>query len=258
MEVWIASHLTSSTNWLLDAIKSASKYKVIVSISGDPKCIDAIIAQCPPNATIKVRTERQFQMDHYKLLLDETKLQDEDLVIFLDDDDLLLKVPDNITVGCIGYQYIGVDPDNTSRYKFNDIANSENISDIIHNNKMLIEQDFSGTMLSIKYSRKYFKTRKSIAQQLEDVELMNFIEDLPGVTILKTPNTFHRIKEGPSLWSTEVINIVQEEQKRIEESKGKLIEIEKKLQLIQEQQREIAELHQKFRDLGIELDPRRM
>lgn len=117
-QVWIASHLTSSKQnpWLLSAIQSCESLPVILSISGQTEYLDGFLENVRKNKDMFVNVKwtirkKMYQFDHLAQICNESKLTENDIVIFLDDDDILLNVNTPIfdTVNAyLGYQILGI------------------------------------------------------------------------------------------------------------------------------------------------------
>ena len=204
-EVWIASHLTSDLQctWLCEAIKSCGELSVVVSLSGSEEYISKFKELYVPKDSHKIHFRtKKYQFDHLSSICSESTLDDHDIVIFLDDDDLLLKHDKSSqdVNAYLGFQYIGIDAKNNVA-DFNKNATNGNINKYISESHSVLikDYDFSGTTVKFGYIKYYFEhQREKYMSPLEDVHFMKCIESVPNFIVLSEPNIFRRIKGEPS------------------------------------------------------------
>lgn len=230
--VWISSVCLSARGieYLEEAIKSClalnvrRSLQIILSIFTDQdlSSVKELLNSC--DHQIFIRDEKLSQFEHIETLSKELQLNDDDWIIFLDDDDLFLEntfdhLSEEIN-GYVGYQYIpenhGYIIDGSINLTF---SGAKNFIELIENLMMKV-CDFSGTTLRFKYVKEFFKQRKvkkrdlddvldkwfhDSSESLSDIKFMKFIEKkVPNVISLKSlnvkPFVFHRLKDNPSIW----------------------------------------------------------
>ena len=239
INIWICSVITSKTNlfYLYNAIVS------IIIQTAKPRLVLSIYSTVPldsiykllanyNNSDIIVRTSPLSQFEHIKSLVETQNLADEEFVVFCDDDDLILELPKELNSdinGFVGYQFIGQD------IKGNIIPGQEDativsVGNLIrqYHSTMIWADDFSGTSIRFKYLKQYFNTVHltipKVVRQLEDTDLMKFIEDKVPNTInfvknkreTAVPFVFHRLKSNGSMWqsnlSSDILESIREYQ----------------------------------------------
>lgn len=232
INVWISSVCIDDKciNYLMNAIASTLVFreldKIVISIYTvhdltpvlnvlkDVKDTEGI------NYQVIIRDTMIPQFEHIKLLTYEQSLNDDDWVIFLDDDDMYIIDPseylrDDVS-GFVGYQLI---PENnegilTESYDLN-IFNLHEFVRLNYRNMLWVD-DFSGTSIRYKYLKLYFgdNYKPFFPRSLEDTNFMNFVEKkTDNPLIIKNiprsmPFIFHRIKENPSLWKSNLVKDV--------------------------------------------------
>lgn len=142
---------------------------------------------------------RRLQFEHFRALMPTmiSVMKPSDMIMFMDDDDLLLNLPRGWTekVPRVGRQWIGVDVPSDVRLES------------LHEYPMeQIDDDFSGTICRFQHIQDYFKVypvNESAARALEDVEFMKFLEEMENSEeeTSSEPYIFRRIKEEGSAWA---------------------------------------------------------
>lgn len=224
VEVWIASVCSNSlaVNFLREAVLSAliQKLNPIIRISiyccEDLDPIYNLIKDHKDRIFIYKQDKMLSQFDNLEFLLLNSKLSNEDWVIFLDDDDIMLEnMSDKLSKeinGFVGYQYVGVTLDDKI-IADNETVTLKNVKRFISDNKDILEaDDFSGTALRFQYIQEYFKNHRcsKITQMLEDTNFMKFIEEkVPKIGNYRNlePFIFHRIKTN-SIWREQLTRIL--------------------------------------------------
>lgn len=167
---------------------------------------------------IILRDNQCTQFEHIRLLTNElnNKINDDDWIVFLDDDDLMLNhsldlLSDKID-GYIGYQYIPVIESSDKSQLVIEGSHDLTIDEVYnfistHEHLMLKIEDFSGTSIRFKYLKRYLHYKIGIKMSiLEDVRFMKYVERLScaiqpfKLEKMTEPFVFHRIKREKSIW----------------------------------------------------------
>jgi len=157
---------------------------------------------------VTIQNHVMTQFEHIRYLLCNNNFQLEDMIMFLDDDDLLLDIPEEISKGLpiSSLQWLPLrheDIDGSKEYYLADFRDNQ------HNLSQWDQVcDFSGYCLSYKDMLGYSTPANAIAS-MEDLELMNYIDKLPLMKKIEYPYIFHRchneMGEG-SKWMQDVTN----------------------------------------------------
>lgn len=213
-EIWIASYIPNKIGWkylkwTLESCKVFTNISIHISIFYDDLNIDEL-KSIIPNINIYQQKEKVTQFDGYDTIYNTRKNcgNPEDIILFLDDDDLLLpnafdELLNDISIGGkVGLQYLPLkDADDYCNITINQLSkfietNADNIE---------LVDDFSGTVIRRKYLDDFFKD-DSLASKLikvfgvYDTQFMNYVESLPNGGISNIPTVYHRIKEYKSPW----------------------------------------------------------
>lgn len=223
--IWITSHIDSLERLeilklTLDSISRQKIDLVVISISFESDLnFDSNIVKLELLEFIQTiqfvfifSESKLFQFGHYRKIYELYKIEQNNRVIFLDDDDLLLSLPDeyNSDKNVLSKQYIN----KTYEQKhFNvDQINSSDKSNF-H-----IDTDFSGCSCLISKLGSYFKlNRDIIADSLEDTKFMEFLQNDTHL-IPEIPFIFHHIWYTSCTWKMDLliqINKMKSEIKRL-------------------------------------------
>ena len=226
INIWISSVCLGeqSLSYLLYTVESllhlSKHFTIYISIytDNDLTSLYSVLNRGDKPYYVTLRDQPYRQFEHIKLLTQEVSnvLNDDDWIVFLDDDDLMLynslDLLDDKISGYIGYQYIPViEHSDKSQQVIEDSydVTIDNVYDFIIKNEdvMVKADDFSGTAVRFRYLKKYMGYRVGIKMRImEDVRFMNYVERLPSVIYqhkmvkLTQPFVFHRIKRHKSLW----------------------------------------------------------
>lgn len=211
--IWIASHIDSleRLEMLKLTLDSVSKQKidlVVISISFernlnlDSNIVKLELLEFIKNITfIFVFSEVKLkQFEHYRKIYELYKDEQNNRVIFLDDDDLLLSLPDEYDSdkNVLSKQYINKTYE--QKYFNVDQINSSDKS------KFHIDIDFSGCSCLIFKLESYFNLKSDIiADSLEDTKFMKFLQNDIHL-IPETPFIFHRVWYSSCTWKTDLLN----------------------------------------------------
>lgn len=217
MHVWISSVVSTiqDLDYLHSAIESVArlrpKPKLVLSLYSTLS-LDRL-SRTRLEYKVVVRNRVYSQFEHIEALVQTQDVDDEDFIMFLDDNDILLRntsahIRPGVN-GFIGYQLLGLDC-NGEMIPGAEIATIDTINNLIitHYREMQKANGFSGTALRFKYLKEYFEQEhpnvSGFHRQVEDILLMKFIEEkVPGVIdIHDVPFVFRRIKTTRSLWTT--------------------------------------------------------
>lgn len=221
-EIWIASYVFNIKGWeylkwTLENCCSIKKASIHLVIHCPGFNINELIL-INDNITIYEQSERFNQLDGYEIIYHKRKLccNPDDIVLFLDDDDLILpnafnEMLSDINIdGRIGLQLLPINNNDEV------LPGASNVTlgtlfDFIKNNKGLVQfvQDFSGTVTRHKFLGGFFDVKNEFGKlmrciNLGDITFMNYIEALPHSGISRTPTIYHRIKEYQSQWITDL------------------------------------------------------
>ena len=166
-------------------------------------------AQCHYHLEIMYKSKRLCQFDHLQSLFEHVEPYDHDLIMFMDDDDLLLSFPALALAGPVrGFQWIPYDD------------NVPDMAQINHEYDGYAKTcysgvDFSGYTMKSYLAKTYFDKRcrdnycgepgtelhelRSIAKNLEDCPFMHFSDDNDAIAP-DMPFVFHRLWENPRSW----------------------------------------------------------
>ena len=224
-EIWIASYISELQGWtyLKYALESCSKFHPKASIYLVINCngFDIEELKSITNLTIYEQTQRINQMDGYEIIYHQRKLtgSPEDIILFLDDDDIILPCAFNYMLenpehqGQVGLQILPL----FNNHHINGCSdvNVDTISDFLakYEAQCQIVDDFSGTTLRRKYLDGFFNRPKDLSTLLirnvgiGDTELMNYVEGLGGIS--KLPTIYRRIKPYQSSWRIDYYKIAE-------------------------------------------------
>lgn len=225
-EIWISSHITEQEglNYLRWCYESTKQHNATLVISYSGLMLDNI------DAVLYKHEKQLFQFEHIKFIWEQRKniLEPDAIILFLDDDDMLLSKSD------VEYTDVG-----GNRYKFSDpfeeILSDSNIPgltgkqilgidglDITMNNidnfcndRKEIVSDFSGTIIRKKYLDTFLSilalreknTTGTLASKVGnllggmlDIQFMNYIERIPNGRDANNVTVYHRLKSFQSEW----------------------------------------------------------
>lgn len=227
--MWIVCAYTPTRkNYLYNAILSAlnipNVVNVAISISIERQHLDGDDAPMYPSDErltvypVDAVPRHPTQFEHIARLVDVHDGREAiQWITFLDDDDLLLPsiaayyVPSSNAF--IATQYVTVSLNNDHVHDtLAEGATATNVVELLdkHGQECLIAHDFSGTSARLHVVQEYFSTRNrsTVADHLEDVKFMHWLETRPTVLAKNTiePVAFHRVTSGAanSLWRREV------------------------------------------------------
>jgi hypothetical protein len=210
-------------NAIASTLVIKSQYKIVISIytTFDMTEVVKLLDDIGISYELILRVDRLDQFEHIRLLTEGQRLNDDDWVIFLDDDDMFVLDPSKYLLddvsGFVGYQFIPESSEGVISESYD--LNIRGLHDFVkkYYKSMLWEDDFSGTSIRYKYLKSYFNQdyKPVFPRSLEDTKFMDFVER-ETVNPLKlkdmadaTPFIFHRLKDVPSLWTTNLIDDVR-------------------------------------------------
>lgn len=161
-----------------------------------------------PNVKIFFHNERKSQFEHLNFILmniiNRDDLDDNGLITFLDDDDILLSLPNK---ECQGVQYLV----NDQEYR-NHLHKKDEINRLFKE----IVIDFSGYTLNVKNVYNYFNNRKpkifipelrilqNAAVNMEDITFMKYSDKIikdKNDNLDTKPFVIHRLWDNPQSWN---------------------------------------------------------
>jgi hypothetical protein len=215
---WTASHVNHRARLeLMDLMLESVTRGVslaLVSISYDEKMKKDVdnwtqkLSKTYSNVIFFIHHSQMLQFNHLEHLCNICNCDDNDMILFMDDDDLLLALPSlNDSINIIkGYQYVPVDERGCQSR--DDKTPNMNVSQILEiipefESKWSKEIDFSGYIARYDIVRRYFAKRKKTTGQMnpieklinsmEDTTFMDYLDDQPAVFKTKDPIVFHRV-----------------------------------------------------------------
>jgi hypothetical protein len=226
-EIWIASHITQPEginylHWCLDSIKNDAIIVISSSSSLELNIFKDVI--------LYKHQDQMKQFQHIKYIWNQRKdiLPEDSVILFLDDDDMLLSksnieykdnknrtftfsdpfeeiLANSNIPGLSGLQILGLENNkNWSNLTIDMIPSFCEIT------KRELVSDFSGTVIRKKYLEQYLSTLNfsesahndvfNLLYNLIDCMFMKFIESLPNGREANNVTVFHRVKCYKSEW----------------------------------------------------------
>lgn len=224
-EIWISSHITQieGLNYLNWCIESTLPYvkqgaQLVISASGLlPKNIDNII--------LYKHEKRLSQFEHIKFIWSQRKdiLSEDTIILFLDDDDMLLQKSDTEYIGC--KQFKGYMELTDLSYKFSDpfeeILSDPNIPGLtglqilgwseikdwsnitidkiplfLEDYKRELVSDFSGTVIRKKYLDQYLSKLKISDKSFDEPIFNDIVKVLGNLTDVMFMNFIEKLPLG--------------------------------------------------------------
>lgn len=236
---WTASHVEGKArlgtlSMMIESLVANKVNVMQMSISTVPDMLELtkefmdMLQSCYTNLSVTIHPKKMCQFDHLEYLYKNFDGAGDDMILFMDDDDLLLRNPhwplaghplgvwqDHTVISSL--QYIPTDGDGS-------VVNSSttcnmNITNILElEDKMSHiwshESDFSGYMARFSIVKQYFLRRSikesfpessftkmlgNILENFEDTKFMNFLDEQPGAYSPIRPFVFHRLWQDSEL-----------------------------------------------------------
>lgn len=216
-EIWISSHITheKGLEYLKECIESLSclDLNIVLSYSG-------LMIVLPSNIIVFNHPKRLTQFQHIQYMLSQRNLGDNDMILFLDDDDKLL-TPSNIkckgtinTIKCYygNKPYIKQVDERKFIYTipspFDEIEyyNLPGVIGLQINLSNTLRYDFSGTVIRKQYLEQFLKgfnkggVTFKYMENTVDTKLMDFIIEKLDGNLASNPTVFKRVKPYRSEW----------------------------------------------------------
>ena len=204
MEVWTVSHCTTNQqfNYLKECINSVLTLGIPhkVSVSGLSEKDRDILKSVLGN-NVYFLEEKTAQIDHIYNILNHNTSSLNTKIMFLDDDDMLINIPNQDYQRMKGIQvlYEVLDDDyiKLDTFRTTDLT-------LVHRDRIII--DFSGYMCLKRDIIKFRNTVKIRVKCMADLDLMDYIDSLNPVE-LTTPFIAHRLwrDNGQKEWCKDVL-----------------------------------------------------
>lgn len=236
--VWCASLIRNNEDgklriktlgWMIDSVKyfyPHAKIFVSVSILGFDS---ENVLKYDDNVTFFIHKYKKFQFDHLHHIYKNTKLGQDDYILFMDDDDLIIETTDyknyEVLRGRQVYKDVGheklLECNHEQIIKQIKLDTGLDIKDIhdIYLPKFgwEITGDFSGYFSKFKYVDSYFKSRiMSICKPTEDLHFMTHLNKNIDYIYKHHPFVFfrYRYSDGKE-WINDITNGITKKRKNI-------------------------------------------
>lgn len=231
-----ASHITSLNkfnNGLIPMLESIHRFDEIkehyLSISSTIDLDLSVLSKYPKLKIIKSSVPlKQFQ--HLSNIIKTINFSDNEYIMMIDDDDILLQIPEKCKErkSIKGIQYVPTLNNSTDNTETIGYQNFEDIR-----KKCTVENDFSGYCSTFKIIKEYFENIKTDCKDsfdnvfltLGDLKYMDHLDKFGAVSVM--PFIYHKLWYQESNWS----DTLSEEMKECEDEVRGLKE---KLNLMQE------------------------
>lgn len=221
LQVWIASRCcdTDRAGFLVDAITSCLQQQspivneIHVALDAPLDVKAYLSSRLVTAVTIHEGVKGASQFGHLSYLNRVLPVCDDDWIVFLDDDDVLLSDASHLlttghSMGMVGYQWIGCDKTTSISLPGGNTVLSKDVPTFIkqHQNTILSDTDFSGTVLRRRYVSEFFKNweePKGALAHLEDITFMSYVDKLSNKAMPADKVAYKRVGTG-SHWIEEV------------------------------------------------------
>lgn len=241
LNIWTASNLSTDScehiKKLIESIKIASYNKCNITHYFGISHTDSELfkkinnylnseIQSNYNIIIYSSCTKQTQFENLYNIYLNTVLQPDDIIMFMDDDDLLLNIPSEIFCNSIikGQQYI---PNHEQVY-ITEKYDIHQVKTFVENNHLNSGIDFSGYTARYIFINDYFQNRnldsksREYVEMLEDCEFMTFLDNNDTDKLSLEAFIFRRIKVNGSAWVSDLKNKLKCLCDKLESSRDKL------------------------------------
>ena len=144
--------------------------------------------------------DKNTQFEHLRHIFYCASFSNNSKILFIDDDDLLLRLPDFTNFKCIrGYHYVPENDNNASDLSLDDVNKADK-------SNWMKYVEFSGYWCNYSLVKEYFLNEKYVGVPcLEDTNFMNYLDEYSKNNEIE-PFIFHRLwyVEGARTWKNDL------------------------------------------------------
>lgn len=223
-QVWMASYINREQGYryliyaldsVLKSIGCPVKLCIHMDLDNLEDRLDEINQHLAKGSHVYTQSQKLSQFEGYRYIYKKEYQHSNpnDIIIFLDDDDMLMPGVGNIILkqnieASVGLQLLPLTKENII-VEGSDEINIDGLKDLIVKNKdkFQVVDDFSGTYIKSKYLPGFFDDDKNFATynipylaNTKDIEFMDYVESIPGSGKSNKIISYHRLKPYLSDW----------------------------------------------------------
>jgi hypothetical protein len=222
---------------LVETIKSLNKYKSYVIGYFAPQILKQVTQLSRVTAYPK-----STSMGYLKLFIEDDNLKDYEMVTLIKSGTLLISnTLDLNSDGHVGIQYVGSEQ-----------CTVDTVHDYIEKNDLKCTPGFSGTAIRVGFLREFFKH-----YELNETQLLQFIEELTNVSFLTSPNVYSASENKPLIPIDNHFNVkshhIMEKYELTEQIIEKLKNFSNMIDSLEETQKDMIIAYKEKREYNVSL-----
>lgn len=187
----IDDYRINTLEYMIDSVKEYyPEANIIISISALHHKLKNHKMFKRRDVTFIVHRRKKLQFEHLRLINKKMKFNDNDYIMFMDDDDMIIRHQEykgmNVICGSQIY-YTKKLLSTMNHHSFHEIKNNNNWQ----NKHWYYKHDFSGHIAKYQYIREYFDNQQLFGSSCEDVKFVQYLKQYAN-PIICDPFVFYR------------------------------------------------------------------